>query len=88
MFAIVALLAFYLGISNIGKAFRVPFSSWIYMNWILAVMGIALLGVGVACTLQALKDFKEAKTNAEEKEKTEKEKRQQQFYYDDEEFKD
>ena len=85
MFALVALLAFYLGLRNIRKAFfLVPFAQWTYMNWILAVMGVALVAIGAACTWQALKDYKEAKTNAEEKEKEEKEKCQRQFFYDDE----
>lgn len=86
MFALVALLAFYIGVRNIRKSFFLsPFTQWNFLNWTLFIMGIILIIIGIACTLRAVKDYKTSQTEKEEKEKLEKQKRQEEFFYDDNE---
>lgn len=87
MFSLVALMCFYLGTSNIRKAFALAdFADWGFINWSLFVIGVVLIPVGVFCVLQAMKDLKEKQAEKAESEKAEKAKRQRQFFYDDEDF--
>lgn len=85
MFALVAFRCLWLGTSNIGKAFRVPFSQWENINWALMITGVLLLAVAVRCIWQANKDYKEAKILKEKQQRQEEEKRRRQFFFDDEE---
>ena len=85
MFALVALMCFYIGGNNIRKAFMLaPFGQWAFINWSLFATGLALVPVGFFCVKQAIKDYRENQRQKAEKEKAEKAKRQQQFFYDDE----
>ncbi len=85
MFALVALMALYLGARNIKNAFILaPFGQWQFINWSLFVVGVLMVAAGIACVWQASRDYKAKETEKEEKERLEKEKRQQQFFFDDE----
>ena len=85
MFALVALMALYLGVRNIKNAFILaPFGQWQFINWSLFVVGLLMVLAGIACVWQASKDYKAKEAEKAEKERLEKEKRQQQFYFDDE----
>ena len=84
MFSLVALMCLYLGTSNIRKAFATPFSRWANINWMLAVTGVFLVLTGIACLLQALKDYREKRDAAYEKQEKEKQQKKRQFFYDDE----
>ncbi|MBR4035584.1 MAG: hypothetical protein IKJ05_02480 [Oscillospiraceae bacterium] len=84
MFALVALMALYLGVRNIKNAFIIaPFGQWQFINWSLFMVGILMVLAGIACVWQANKDYQAKQAEKEEKEKLESEKRKQQFYYDD-----
>ena len=84
MFALVALMALYLGVRNIKNAFVIaPFGQWHFINWSLIVVGILMVLAGIACVWQASKDYKAKQAEAEEKEKQEKARRQRQFYFDE-----
>ena len=84
MFALVALMALYLGGRNIKNAFVLaPFGQWQFINWSLFIVGILMVLVGIACIWQAGKDYKTKEAEMAEKERIEKEKRQRQFYYDE-----
>ena len=84
MFALVALMALYLGVRNIKNAFVIaPFGQWQFINWSLIVVGILMVLAGIACVWQASKDYKAKQAEAEEKEKQEKARRQRQFYFDE-----
>lgn len=85
MFALVALMALYLGARNIKNAFILaPFGQWQFINWSLFLVGLLMVLAGIACVWQASKDYKAKEAEKAEKERLEKEKRQQQFYFDDE----
>ena len=84
MFALVALMALYLGGRNIKNAFVLaPFGQWQFINWSLFIVGILMVLAGIACIWQASKDYKAKEAEMAEKERIEKEKRQRQFYYDE-----
>ena len=84
MFALVALMALYLGGRNIKNAFVLaPFGQWQFINWSLFIVGILMVLAGIACIWQANKDYKAKEAEMAEKERIEKEKRQRQFYYDE-----
>ena len=84
MFALVALMALYLGGRNIKNAFVLaPFAQWQFINWSLFIVGILMVLAGIACIWQASKDYRAKEAEMAEKERIEKEKRQQQFYYDE-----
>ena len=84
MFALVALMALYLGARNIKNAFILaPFGQWQFINWSLFLVGLLMVLAGIACVWQASKDYKVKEAEREEKERLEKEKRQQQFYFDE-----
>ena len=84
MFALVALMALYLGGRNIKNAFVLaPFGQWQFINWSLFIVGILMVLAGIACIWQAGKDYKTKEAEMAEKERIEKEKRQRQFYYDE-----
>lgn len=84
MFALVALMALYLGGRNIKNAFVLaPFGQWQFINWSLFIVGILMVLAGIACIWQAGKDYKAKEAEMAEKERIEKEKRQRQFYYDE-----
>lgn len=85
MFALVALMALYLGGRNIKNAFTLaPFGQWQFINWSLFVVGILMVLAGIACVWQASKDYKAKEAEKRQKELEEKQKRQRQFFYDDE----
>ena len=84
MFALVALMALYLGVRNIKNAFALaPIGQWQFINWSLFVVGLFMVAAGVACVWQASRDYKAKEAEKAEKERLEKEKRQQQFFYDE-----
>jgi uncharacterized membrane protein YqjE len=84
MFALVALMALYLGGRNIKNAFVLaPFGQWEFINWSLFIVGILMVLAGIACIWQAGKDYNAKEAELAEKERIEKEKRQRQFYYDE-----
>ena len=84
MFALVALMALYLGGRNIKNAFVLaPFGQWQFINWSLFIVGILMVLAGIACIWQASKDYKAKEAEMAENERIEKEKRQRQFYYDE-----
>ena len=84
MFALVALMALYLGGRNIKNAFVLaPFGQWQFINWSLFIVGILMVLAGIACIWQASKDYRAKEAEMAEKERIEKEKRQRQFYYDE-----
>ena len=84
MFALVALMALYLGGRNIKNAFVLaPFGQWQFINWSLFIVGILMVLAGIACIWQAGKDYKVKEAEMAETERIEKEKRQRQFYYDE-----
>ena len=84
MFALVALMALYLGGRNIKNAFVLaPFGQWQFINRSLFIVGILMVLAGIACIWQASKDYKAKEAEMAEKERIEKEKRQRQFYYDE-----
>jgi uncharacterized membrane protein YqjE len=86
MFALVALMALYLGARNIKNAFiMAPFGQWQFINWSLFVVGVLMVLAGIACAWQASRDFKNKEAERAEKERLEKEKRQQQFFFDEQE---
>ena len=83
MFALVALMALYLGVRNIKNAFAIaPIGQWQFINWSLFLVGLLMVLAGIACVWQASRDYKAKEAEREEKERLEKEKRQQQFYFD------
>ena len=87
MFALVALMALYLGARNIKNAFILaPFGQWQVINWSLFVVGILMVAAGIACVWQASRDYKAKEAEKEEKERLEKEKRQQQFFFDEQDI--
>ena len=87
MFALVALMALYLGARNIKNAFILaPFGQWQVINWSLFVVGILMVLAGIACVWQASRDYKAKEAEKEEKERLEKEKRQQQFFFDEQDI--
>ena len=89
MFALVALMALYLGARNIKNAFILaPFGQWQFINWSLFVVGVLMVLAGIACVWQASRDFKNKEAERAEKERLEKEKRQQQFFFDEQEAED
>ena len=84
MFALVALMALYLGGRNIKNAFVLaPFGQWQFINWSLFIVGILMVLAGIACIWLAGKDYRAKEAEMAEKERIEKEKRQRQFYYDE-----
>ena len=86
MFALVAIMALYLGVRNIKNAFALaPFGQWRFINWSLFVVGILMVLAGIACVWQASRDYKAKEAERAEKERLEKEKRQRQFFYDESE---
>ena len=86
MFALVALMALYLGARNIKNAFILaPFGQWQFINWSLFVVGVLMVLAGIACVWQASRDYKNKENERAEKERLEKEKRQQQFFFDEQE---
>lgn len=88
MFLLVALMALYLGVRNMKNAFALaPFGQWQFINWSLFIVGALMVLAGVACALQANKDYKAKEAEKAEKERVEKEKRQRQFFFDDAENK-
>ena len=85
MFALVALMALYLGARNIKNAFIIaPFGQWQFINWSLFVVGILMVLAGIACVWQASRDYKAKEAEKQQKDLEEKQKRQRQFFYDDE----
>ena len=86
MFSLVALMCLYLGTSNISKALRQPFRQWASIHWMLAISGVLLILVGIACVWQAVKDAKERGEKAKEKEEKEARQRKRQFFYDDDDY--
>lgn len=85
MFALVALMALYLGVRNIKNAFIIaPFGQWHLISWSLFVVGVLMVLAGIACVWQASKDYKAKEEEKRQKELEEKQKRQRQFFYDDE----
>ena len=85
MFALVALMALYLGGRNIKNAFILaPFGQWQFINWSLFIVGILMVLAGIACVWQASRDYKAKEEEKQQKELEEKQKRQRQFFYDDE----
>ena len=84
MFSLVALMCLYLGTNNISKAFNRPFGSWQAINWMLAVSGLMLILVGIACIWQAIRDYTRRGKEKQAKEEAEKKARQRQFFYDEE----
>ena len=88
MFALVALMALYLGARNIKNAFILaPFGQWQFINWSLFLVGLLMVLAGIACVWQASKDYKAKEAEKAEKERLEKEKRQQQFFFDEQDIK-
>ena len=84
MFALVALMALYLGVRNIKNAFALaPFGQWQFINWSLFAVGILMVVAGIACVWQANKDYQVKQAEQKEKDKLEVEKRRQQFFYDE-----
>ena len=74
MFALVALMALYLGGRNIKNAFVLaPFGQWQFINWSLFIVGILMVLAGIACIWQAGKDYKAKEAEMAEKERIEKE---------------
>ncbi len=69
MFALVSLMSLYLGTSNILSAFRVPFSEFEAMNWLLLLTGVILIFVGLACMWQAVIDAKNKNNDTKNKPK-------------------
>ncbi len=59
MSVILAIMCFYYGTNNIISALKVPFSSFETINWLLLLTGVLLILVGIACTYQANKEYKE-----------------------------
>ena len=87
MFALVALMALYLGARNIKNAFILaPFGQWQFINWSLFLVGLLMVLAGIACVWQASKDYKVKEAEKAEKERLEKEKRQQQFFFDEQDI--
>ena len=87
MFALVALMALYLGARNIKNAFILaPFGQWQFINWSLFLVGLLMVLAGIACVWQASKDYKTKEAEKAEKERLEKEKRQQQFFFDEQDI--
>lgn len=87
MFALVALMALYLGARNIKNAFILaPFGQWQFINWSLFLVGLLMVLAGIACVWQASKDYKAKEAEKAEKERLEKEKRQQQFFFDEQDI--
>ena len=87
MFALVALMALYLGARNIKNAFILaPFGQWQFINWSLFLVGLLMVLAGIACVWQASKYYKEKEAEKAEKERLEKEKRQQQFFFDEQDI--
>ena len=87
MFALVALMALYLGARNIKNAFILaPFGQWQFINWSLFLVGLLMVLAGIACVWQASKYYKAKEAEKAEKERLEKEKRQQQFFFDEQDI--
>ena len=73
MFALVALMALYLGARNIKNAFIIaPFGQWQFINWSLFVVGILMVLAGIACVWQASRDYKAKEAEKQQKELEEK----------------
>ncbi len=56
---LLAILCLYYGTNNILSAFKVPFSEFEVVHWLLLLTGVLLILFGIACTLLATKEYKE-----------------------------
>jgi hypothetical protein len=82
MFMLVAFMSFYLGIGNIKRAVSLfKESGGKPMNILLFTVGILLIFVAIACTLQAVADRKKPKEEIRE-EKNESGSEKAKFFYD------